>query len=39
MGNVNKSDKYTIQDIYNEFVQYAQEGEIKMEEIPKVAII
>ena len=38
-GNVNKSDRYTAQDMYDELVQYAQEGEIKMEEIPKVATI
>ena len=38
-GNVNKSDRYTAQDMYNELVQCAQESEIKMKEIPKVATI
>ena len=38
-GNINKSERYTAQDMYNELVQRAQEGEIKMEEVPKVATI
>ncbi|CAG8522212.1 6441_t:CDS:2, partial [Racocetra persica] len=38
-GNINKSDRYTAQDMHDELVQHAQEGEIKVEEVPKVATI
>ncbi|CAG8855277.1 2172_t:CDS:2, partial [Gigaspora margarita] len=34
-GNINKSDRYTAQDMHDELVRLAQEGEIKMEEVPK----
>ncbi|CAG8692812.1 29001_t:CDS:2, partial [Gigaspora margarita] len=38
-GNINKSDRYTAQDMHDELVQHAQEGKIKVEEVPKVAMI
>ncbi|RIB09172.1 hypothetical protein C2G38_2268640 [Gigaspora rosea] len=38
-GNINKSDRYIAQDMHNELVRLAQEGEIKMEEVPKVSAI
>ncbi|CAG8799161.1 6104_t:CDS:2 [Cetraspora pellucida] len=38
-GNINKSDRYMVQDMHNELVQHAQEGEIKVDEVPKVATI
>ena len=38
-GNVNKSDRYTAQDLYEELVRHAQDGEIKMEKMPKVVTI
>ncbi|CAG8548032.1 1694_t:CDS:1, partial [Gigaspora margarita] len=34
-GNISKSNRYTAQDMYDELVQLAQEGKIKMEEVPK----
>ncbi|CAG8777414.1 29929_t:CDS:2, partial [Gigaspora margarita] len=38
-GNINKSDKYTAQDMHDELVRHVQESEIKVEEVPKVATI
>ena len=38
-GNINKSDRYTAQNMYDELVQCAQEDEIKIEEISKIATI
>ena len=38
-GNINKSDRYTAQDMYDELVRSAREGEINMEEVPKVTTI
>ncbi|RIB13910.1 hypothetical protein C2G38_2196564 [Gigaspora rosea] len=38
-GNINKSDRYTAQNMHNKLVQHAQEGEFKVEEVPKVATI
>jgi N-acetyl-beta-hexosaminidase len=35
-GNINKSNRYTAQDMHNKLVQYAQEGEITVEEVPKL---
>ncbi|RIA99838.1 hypothetical protein C2G38_2237331 [Gigaspora rosea] len=39
LGNINKSNKYTAQDMHDELVQLVQEGEIKIEEVPKVSTI
>ena len=38
-GNINKSDRYTAQDMYNDLVQCAKEDKIKIEEMPKVTTI
>ncbi|RIB16630.1 hypothetical protein C2G38_2189393 [Gigaspora rosea] len=32
VGNINKSDRYTAEDMHNELIQCAKDGEIKMEE-------
>ncbi|CAG8856707.1 19626_t:CDS:1, partial [Gigaspora margarita] len=37
--NINKSDRYTVQDMHDELVRHVQEGEIKVEEVPKVTTI
>ncbi|CAG8809850.1 10783_t:CDS:2, partial [Gigaspora margarita] len=38
-GNINKSDRYTAEDMHNELVQRAKDGEIKIKEVPKVTTI
>ncbi|CAG8441830.1 3666_t:CDS:2 [Scutellospora calospora] len=38
-GNINKSNRYTAQDMHDKLVQHAQKGEIKVEEVSKVAMI
>ncbi|CAJ0863144.1 187_t:CDS:2, partial [Entrophospora sp. SA101] len=38
-GNVNKSDRYTAQDMYSELIKMAEDGEINQESIPRVESI
>ena len=38
-GNIDKNKRYIAQDMYNELVQQAQGGEIKIEEVPKITTI
>jgi len=38
-GDVNKSEKYTAQEIYNKLKELAEEGILEEEEIPKVSTI
>ena len=38
-GDVNKSEKYTIQEMYNELKELAEEGILEEEEILKVSTI
>ena len=38
-GNVSKSDRYTAQDMHQELVKCAKEGEIESDEIPKITTI
>ncbi|PKC13739.1 hypothetical protein RhiirA5_372007, partial [Rhizophagus irregularis] len=38
-GDVNKSEKYTAQEMYNELKELVEEGILEAEEIPKVSTI
>ena len=38
-GDINKSEKYTAQEMYNELKELAEEGILEEEEIPKVSTI
>ncbi|CAG8799823.1 9352_t:CDS:1, partial [Cetraspora pellucida] len=38
-GNINKSDRYTAQDIYQALQKRVLEGEIESEDVPKIFTI